>query len=78
MPTNFTVVPVKDGAKKLAEGSQEEEEEEEDGVLTGVPEDAAGEPRSLRRSAPVFHDFIRRPGISRPPVTSRSSMKLVS
>ncbi|XP_056869125.1 solute carrier family 12 member 7 isoform X3 [Takifugu flavidus] len=42
MPTNFTVVPVKDGAKKLAEGSQEEEEEE-DGVLTGVPEDAAGD-----------------------------------
>lgn len=65
MPTNFTVVPVKDGAKKVTKGA-EEEEEEEDNVLTEVQEDAAGEPRLLCRSAPVFHDFIRRSRISPP------------
>lgn len=43
MPTNFTVVPVKDGTKKVNEGDEEEEDVDDNNVLKEVEEDAAGE-----------------------------------
>lgn len=45
MPTNFTVVPVKDGTKKVNEGDEEEEDVDDNNVLKEVEEDAAGETR---------------------------------
>lgn len=52
MPTNFTVVPVKDGTKKVNEGDEEEEEEDVDdnNVLKEVEEDAAGETQFSKRN----------------------------
>lgn len=41
MPTNFTVVPVKDGTKKVNEG--EEEDADDNNVLREIEEDSAGE-----------------------------------
>lgn len=56
MPTNFTVVPVKDGAKKGAQGA--EEEEEEDLVLPEVHQDAAGERLQFSMTSSGDHGFL--------------------
>lgn len=50
MPTNFTVVPVKDGTKKVNEGDEEEEDVDDNNVLKEVEEDAAGETRFLKHN----------------------------
>lgn len=42
MPTNFTVVPVKDGTSKV-NGEDEEEDVDDNNALKDVEEDAAGE-----------------------------------
>lgn len=44
MPTNFTVVPVNVGAKKVNE-EEEEEDVDDNNVLKEAEEDAAGETR---------------------------------
>lgn len=72
MPTNFTVVPVKDGPKK-----GNEEEGVDDNMLKEVEEDAAGKTLVLKTDSvliletssfcspflvqvwPIFCDFIR-------------------
>lgn len=50
MPTNFTVVPVKDGTKKVSEGEDEEEDVDDKDAPGGAEEDAAGETFSSGRS----------------------------
>lgn len=50
MPTNFTVVPVKDGTKKVSEGEDEEEDVDDKNAPRGAEGDAAGESFSSRRS----------------------------
>lgn len=50
MPTNFTVVPVKDGTKKVNEGDEEEEDVDDNNVLKELEEDAAGETQFLKRN----------------------------
>lgn len=44
MPTNFTVVPVKDETKKVNEGD-EEEDVDHNNLLKEIEEEAAGETR---------------------------------
>lgn len=44
MPTNFTVVPVKDDTKKVKEGD-DEEDVDHNNVLKEIEDDAAGETR---------------------------------
>lgn len=46
MPTNFTVVPVKDNTRKAKEGD-EEDDVDDNNVLKEEEEDAAGEIRNF-------------------------------